>query len=412
MSLFAKLRGEENGVAIPRTVGPADPALTAALVGLVAFGVIMVFSASAVFAHRLFEDGLHYLVRQAIYASVGLTVAFIAAGVDYHRYRILTYPMLLTTIVLLVLVIIGVGRTAGGATRWIEVGPVNIQPAEIAKVTIIFWLAFSLSKKRDRMESFSVGFLPHVIVSGFIMLLCLRQPDFGSAMMIGVLTFTLLYVAGSRLSYLLAAIFLTLPIVVSLVWFSDYRFDRIRGFLDPFGTRHDQGFQVAESLMSFGSGGVTGVGLGDSHQKLFFLPEAHTDFISAIIGEELGFVGIALLILTFVLVTFAGFRAAITAADEYGTYLAIGITTFIGLQAFTNLGVAMGMLPTKGLVLPFISYGGSSLIVNCGAMGVLLNVSRRREHVTRPDDASELVLERTMRNATRGARNPSLGGAA
>ena len=184
MSLFAKLRGEENGVAIPRTVGPADPALTAALVGLVAFGVIMVFSASAVFAHRLFEDGLHYLVRQAIYASVGLTVAFIAAGVDYHRYRILTYPMLLTTIVLLVLVIIGVGRTAGGATRWIEVGPVNIQPAEIAKVTIIFWLAFSLSKKRDRMESFSVGFLPHVIVSGFIMLLCLRQPDFGSAMMI------------------------------------------------------------------------------------------------------------------------------------------------------------------------------------------------------------------------------------
>ncbi len=413
MSLLAKLRGEEAGTPIPRVTGPADPALTAALVGLVAFGVVMVFSASAVFAHRLFDDGLHYLVRQSVYAVIGLAIAFIAAGIDYHRYRILTYPMLLTTILLLVMVIVGVGRTAGGATRWIQVGPVNIQPAEVAKVAIIFWLAYSLSKKRDRIESFSVGFLPHVLVSGFIMLLCLRQPDFGSALMIGVLTFVLLYVAGTRLGYLFAATMFTLPIAAALVWSTRYRLDRILGFLDPFGTRHDQGFQIAESLMSFGSGGVTGLGLGDSHQKLMFLPEAHTDFISAIIGEELGFVGVSLTILTFVLVTVQGLRAASNAADEYGTYLALGITTFIGLQAFTNLGVAMGMLPTKGLVLPFISYGGSSLIVNCAAMGVLLNVSRARETTTPSAESTDVAAtERTSRNAIRVSRNPVTGGAA
>ncbi|MFO0692630.1 MAG: putative lipid II flippase FtsW [Polyangiales bacterium] len=404
------------GDAIPAVAGHADPVLTAVVVALVGFGVVMVYSASAVFADRQFHDGHYFLIRQSIYAVLGIATMFAAAGIDYHRYRPLTYPILGITVLLLFLVGFGMGRTAGGATRWLQIGPVNIQPAEVAKVAIIFWLAYSLSKKRDRLETFSVGFLPHALMAGFLMLLCLKQPDFGSAVMIGLLTFVLMFAAGTRIGYLLGATLGVLPVLFSLVYFSEYRMERIRGFLDPFAHRQDEGFQIFESLVSFGSGGVLGVGLGDSRQKLFFLPEAHTDFISAIVGEELGFLGILALISAFTLVVVQGYRAAFRAADDYGTYLAVGITTFVGLQAFTNLAVAMGMVPTKGLVLPFLSYGGSSLIVNCGAIGVLLNVSRPRVVAEAPQSTDSTgpgaTVAREKRNVARGPRNVALGGAA
>ena len=366
-------------------VGPADALLTGVVVALVAFGVVMVYSASAVYANQHFDDGQHYLVRQGSYALLGLFVMVAAARVDYHRYRALTYPMLAGAVGLLLVVTLGLGHSAGGATRWIQLGPVNIQPAEVAKLALIAWLAYSLSKKREQIRSFSVGFLPHVLVAGLLMILCLKQPDFGSAVMIGLLTFVLLFAAGAKTGYLLAATLLAAPIAYALVTTSAYRMRRVQAFLDPFAHRYDVGYQISESLMSFGSGGVTGVGIGDSRQKLFFLPEAHTDFISAIIGEELGFVGVCILVLGFVILVVRGLKIAFQAADDYGTYLAVGITMFVGLQAFTNLAVAMGMLPTKGLVLPFISYGGSSLLVNCAAVGVLLNVSRPRAG-TVPED--------------------------
>jgi cell division protein FtsW len=196
--------------------------------------------------------------------------------------------------------------------------------------------------------------------------------------MIGMLTFILLFTAGAKIGYTLGACIAALPIIYGLITSSNYRMRRIEGVLDPFAHRQDAGLQLVESLLSFGSGGFSGVGIGDSRQKLFYLPEAHTDFISAIIGEELGFVGVSLLILGFLIVFVRGIRAAIKAPDEYGMYLAVGITMFIGMQAFLNLGVAMGLLPTDGLVLPFISYGGSSLLVNSAAIGVLLNISRPR----------------------------------
>lgn len=363
----------------PRVVGPADPVLTAAVVALVAFGVVMVFSASAVFAAERYDQPLHFLIRQSIFAVAGIGLMLGIARIDYHRYQRLTYPALLGAIGLLLLVILGLGRSAGGAQRWIAVGPVNIQPAELAKLAVILYLAYSLSRKRGRIRSFQIGFLPHALTAGLLMLLCLEQPDFGSAVMIGLLTFVLLFTAGARLGYLLGGVLLAAPMIYLLIATSDYRMRRIQAFLEPFEHRYGIGYQIAESLMSFGAGGVTGVGIGDSRQKLFYLPEAHTDFISAIVGEELGFVGITLLLLTFVLVVVRGLRAGWRAVDDYGTYLAIGITMFIGLQAFTNLAVAMGMLPTKGLVLPFISYGGSSLLVNCAAVGILLNVTRARE---------------------------------
>jgi len=363
----------------PRVVGPADAILTGAIVALVAFGVVMVYSASAVFAHARYDNAQHFLIRQSIFAVAGMVGMVALARFDYHRLRNLTYPMLIGSVGLLMMTVLGLGRRAGGASRWIQLGPINVQPAELVKVAMICWLAYSLSKKSDQIRSFSVGFLPHVLMAGALMILCLKQPDFGSAVMIGMLTFVMLFAAGARLGYILGAGILALPIVYYLVAGSEYRMRRITAFLSPFEHRYSAGYQVAESLMSFGAGGATGVGIGDSRQKLFFLPEAHTDFISAIIGEELGLVGFVCMVLAFLIVVYRGLRAAFMAVDDYGVYLAVGITMFVGMQTFTNLAVAVGLLPTKGLVLPFISYGGSALLVNCLAVGILLNVSRPRE---------------------------------
>ncbi|MCB9622032.1 MAG: putative lipid II flippase FtsW [Sandaracinus sp.] len=412
MGMLRSLFRREEKVAIPKVIGPADPVLTAAIVALVGFGVVMVFSASSMFADERYGSPFHFLVRQGIFAVIGLGLMLAMARFDYHRFRPLTYPILGGAVMLLFVVVLGLGRSAGGAARWIQLGPINVQPAEAAKVAVILWLAYSLSKKSEKMRSFQVGFLPHILMAGFLMLLCLKQPDFGSAVMIGLLTFVLLFAAGARLGYLLGGVLIAAPIVYLLVAMSAYRMRRIQAFLEPFEHRYGIGYQIAESLMSFGAGGATGVGLGDSKQKLLYLPEAHTDFISAIVGEELGFVGMLCLVATFALVVVRGLRAAMRAADEYGTYIAIGITFFVGAQAFTNLSVAMGMLPTKGLVLPFISYGGSALLVNCAAVGILLNVSRARdvEELVEPEESGEPEEKVLRRGATR--RNVRRGDAA
>jgi cell division protein FtsW len=384
----------------PKVIGPADAVLTGTVVALVSFGVVMVYSASAVFAYSRYDNGQQFLIKQAAYALIGLVGMVVMARIDYHRLRTLTYPMFVGALGLLCVTAFGFGKSAGGASRWIEIGPVHIQPAEIAKVAMICWLAYSLSKKSERIRTFSVGFLPHVLVATVVMLLCLKQPDFGSAVMVLLLTLVLLFTAGARLGYMLACGLAALPVIYQLVVGSEYRMRRITAFLSPFQYRYGVGYQIAESLMSFGAGGMTGIGIGDSRQKLFFLPEAHTDFISAIIGEELGFVGFAVMVAAYLLVMYRGLRAAYRAADDYGTYLAVGITMFVGLQAFTNLAVAIGLLPTKGLVLPFISYGGSALLVNCGAIGILLNVSRPRAAV---EHASEQRIGSTRIN-TRAAQ--------
>ena len=388
-----------------KVIGPADAVLYGTVIALIAFGVVMIYSASAVFAEQRYDNGYFFLIRQGVFALIALPLMVAIARVDYHVYRRFTYPLLAAVGGLLAFVALGFGHSAGGAARWIAIGPIHVQPAEMAKVSVIFYLAYSLSKKREKIKSFSVGFLPHVLVAGAFMLLCLKQPDFGSAVMIGALTFILLFTAGAKLGYILGAGLLSAPIVYALVMWVEYRRLRLTAFMDPFGTRQGAGYQVAESLLSFGSGGLSGGGIGDSRQKLFYLPEAHTDFISAIIGEELGFLGILMLVVAFLVVFARGMRAAHRAADEYGTYLAVGITMFLGMQAFVNLGVAMGMLPTKGLVLPFISYGGSSLLVNAAAIGVLLNVSRPRAPDGAPavDVSSRAGRARPVRVALGGA---------
>jgi cell division protein FtsW len=385
---------------------PVDPLLLGVVVALVAFGVVMVFSASSVFAQQRYSDGHYFLVRQGIYAAAAIPIMLFAAHVDYRRLRALTYPALLVSIGLLVFVALGFGHTAGGSARWITVGPVHVQPAEMAKVALILWLAYSLSKKQEAIKTFKVGILPHLLVMGLLALLCLRQPDFGSAAMICALTFVMLFAAGAKVGPIAMLVSGISAIGAFLVWTNPVRMRRVASFLDPFAHRQDEGYQVAESILSFGSGGATGLGIGESRQKLFFLPEAHTDFISAIVGEELGFVGVALLVLAFVVIVVRGVRIAFRAEDDYGTFLAVGVTMFVGIQAFTNLGVAMGMLPTKGLVLPFVSYGGSALLVNAAAMGVLLNVSRA------PEGDGAAKNQRTEPDEARAsARTAAMGGA-
>jgi cell division protein FtsW len=355
---------------------PLDVTLAATLVGLIAFGVVMVYSASAVYANNMFGSGSHFVIRQAVFAAVAFVVLIIFTRIDMTLLRRSTYPVLLIAVLMMIAVALGFGRSAGGAARWLALGPVNVQPAELAKLAMIMWLAHSLAKKAHRVRTFSIGFLPHVLVAGLLMLLCLAQPDFGSAVMIALLTFVVLFAAGAKAGYLLGCVLLAVPVGYAAIASSPYRMRRIMAFLEPFEHRQGAGYQITESLMSFGSGGWTGVGLGDGRQKLLFLPEAHTDFISAIVGEELGFIGVAFLCSAFAWLVFRGLRAAWRAQDEYAGYLAAGMTLFIGLQAFTNLAVAMGLLPTKGLALPFVSYGGSSLLVNAAAAGIILNTSR------------------------------------
>jgi cell division protein FtsW len=337
----------------------------------------MVYSASAVEATVRYHDAQFFLKRQGVYAAVAIVVMWLTSRLDYRKLRLLSYPILAAIALMLVLVIVGFGHRAGHAFRWIAIGPVHVQPAETAKLGIVLWLAYSLSKKAATIKSFSVGFLPHLIVVGLLAVLCLKQPDFGSAVVLVFLTFTLLFVAGARLWYIAALALLMAVSAGVLVQSSDYRLRRYLAWLDMGGNKDGSAYQVFQSVMSFGSGGTFGLGLGRGLQSLY-LPEAHNDFIAAIIGEELGFVGILVVCGAYLAIVWRGVKVALEACDDYGSFLAFGIATLFGIQAITNLAVAMAILPTKGLTLPLLSFGGSSLLVNACAIGILLNISRPR----------------------------------
>lgn len=357
--------------------GPIDVPLAAVVVALLGFGLMMVFSASAIEATVSYQDPYHFLKRQGAFMLFGLAAMWVASQLDYHRYQPFTYIILGSVSILMLLSVIGFGHSGGGAARWLKLGPIHVQPSEMAKVALVLWLAYSLAKKRERVRTFKVGMLPHLIMAGLLMLLCLKQPDFGGAAVLLFLTFTLLFVAGAQIGYLLLVGLIGVALASWLVRFTAYRWERMLAWLQMAEHRQDLAYQPFQSVMSFGSGETLGVGLGNGLQVLY-LPEAHTDFIAAIIGEELGFVGILGLCAVYVFIVTRGVRIALTAEDEYGSYIAFGLSSFFGVQALINLAVAMAMLPTKGLTLPFVSYGGSSLLVNCAAMGILLNISRPR----------------------------------
>ncbi len=342
---------------------------------LIGLGVVMVFSASAVTATWNFDDPTFFLKRQILFLCLGFAFLYVGLRVDYRWYQRAVYPILGVTILLLVIVAFK-GTTVGGATRWIRMGPLNFQPAEIAKISMVMVLAYSVAKKESRIKSFAVGLVPHFMVVGLVVGLLMLQPDFGTSVIIAMLMFSILFVAGTRVSYILSALVLAGLAAWQLIVHSPYRMKRVMAFLDPWDHQDSIAYQLTESMIAIGSGGLTGQGLGDGLGKLGFVPELQTDFVGTAIAEELGFFGIAVLIALYLVLIWRGIRIAIHARDKFGTYLAFGLTLLFGFQAAVNLGVISGLLPTKGLTLPFVSYGGSSLMCSMFAIGVLLSISR------------------------------------
>jgi len=353
-----------------------DVPLLTALLFLIGIGVVLVYSSSWALAERTYGDEAFFLRRQGLFAILSIGALTLGAVVDPRLYERHAYPILGAAFVLLVVVLIpGVGPTIGIARRWIALGPFNLQAGELAKLALVVYLAMSIKKKAERMTDFSVGVVPHVLVPGALIVLLLCEPDFGTASMLAAVTLAMLYVGGARARYLAAGLFFLVPIGVALIAMSPYRMKRVLAFLDPWAHRQDIGYQVTESLMTFGSGGLTGLGIGDGRQKLFFLPAAHTDFVFAVLGEEAGFIGVLVVILAFGVLLARGTSAAIAHTDRFHALLAAGLTIAIVTQAIFNMSVVLGLVPTKGLTLPFVSYGGSSLLVSAFMGGVLLRVS-------------------------------------
>ena len=353
-----------------------DSILCVTVAILVLIGIVMVFSSSAAYTEQ--NDSFYFLKRQVLWCLLGTGLLLITKNLDYHNLHQYTYPIMIITFLLLIVVMFPeFSKKVGGARRWLAFGGFSFQPSELAKFTLVLFIAKSLVKRADKLRNFAYGYLPNLIVLGFFFIPILFQPDFGTVMVILTVTFTMLFIAGLRKKFLFLSILAIIPIVASAILFAEYRTRRIIAFLNPWEDPSGAGFQAVQSFYAFGRGGFWGAGLGESSQKLYRLPEAHTDFIFSVIGEELGFVGTTAIVLLFLIFIWRGFLTAYQAKDPFGTHLATGLTLLIGLQAFINLGVASGLLPTKGLTLPFISMGGSSMLVTMLSVGVILNISEQ-----------------------------------
>jgi len=356
-----------------------DHTLLMVTVTLALIGLVMVFSASAIVAGNRFHDSGFFLKRQVAWLAFGFLLLHLTSRIDYTLWKKLSVPILGCMVVLLVMVLVpSLGVAAKGARRWLRAGLISIQPAELAKLVAVIYLAAYLTKKEGKIKFFQSGLLPALMVIGVLSGLILLEPDLGTVVVIGFVTVGLCFLAGAKISHLLGLALCAIPVVLVLVLGSGYRRQRLLTFLAPWKDASDTGFQITQSFLAFGSGGPFGVGLGEGKQKLFFLPEAHTDFVLALIGEELGLAGTATVILLFAVFVWRGFQIAARARVPFGRYLGMGITLLIGMQALVNAAVVTGLLPTKGLTLPFVSYGGSSLVVSLLGVGVLLNISRDR----------------------------------
>lgn len=355
-----------------------DPILLISVLLLLGIGLVAVYSASSILAEARFGDHYFYLKRQAVFCLFGILLMIAAKNINYLVYRKLVYVFLGLSLLLLVLLLIpGLGFKVGGAQRWFRFGFVSLQPSEAAKLSLAIFMAYSMSKNVDQMSTFLNGLLPHLLVGSIFVALILLQPDLGTAVILGMWMLILLFVGGIHLGQLFLLMGLTTPIVFYLISQSAYRLNRWWAFLNPWEDPQGFGFQIIHSFLAFGSGGLFGVGLGKSKQKLFYLPEPHTDFVAAIIAEEAGFIGISVLIILFALIVIRGIKIALKAPELFGTYLALAISCMLAVQVIVNMGVVMALLPTKGLTLPFVSYGGSSLVISLLGMGILMNISRK-----------------------------------
>jgi cell division protein FtsW len=353
-----------------------DYVLLLVTLSLVGLGLVMVLSASSMLAQERFDDPYHFFRPQLVYAILGLTIMFITKHIRYQWLCRSSYLFLLITIAALILVLIpGIGYRAGGASRWLRFAGLSFQPSELAKLTLVIYLAYSLAAKREKIKQFSYGLVPHLVVLGILVMLVVAEPDLGSAVILTLIALIMFFVAGVRVSYLISLGLMVLPVVYLLIVRSPYRLKRITAYLSPWDDPLGSGYHIIHSFFAFASGGLTGMGPGAGRQKLFYLPECHTDFIFSVVGEELGFIGVTLVAILFLILVWRGVSVALNAYEIEGTYLALGLTLVIGLQAFMNMAVVVGLLPTKGLILPFFSYGGSSMVVNFACLGVILNVA-------------------------------------
>jgi cell division protein FtsW len=377
----------------PRPATPYDVQLLFPVLFLVGIGVVMVYSASSVIAGESYGNSYLFLRKQALFALAGAAILIACRHVPYRWYRPLTYPLLVLAMALLAAVHVpGIGAEAGGATRWLRLGPLTFQPSELARLILILYLAYSIDRKQAQIKVFSIGFAPHMVILAAFAVLIITQPDFGSVVILAIITWIMLYVGGVRIVYLLMTVVMLLPAAYYVLVNAAYRLKRLLSFLDPWQYQNAEGYQVIHSMMAFGTGGLWGTGVGKGYQKLFYLPEPHTDFIFSVIGEELGLVGVTVILTLYGLILWRGVAIARAARDPYGSFLASGLTVGILLQVCVNMAVTLGLLPTKGLTLPFLSYGGTSLLVNMAAIGILMNIGaagrrsignrRRRAHAS------------------------------
>jgi len=342
------------------------------------FGLVMVMSASSVVALDEFGSPWHYVVRQAIWALIGTLALVAIAYTDYHLWRRVATPLLVGSLVLLGLVLVpGIGVEANGATRWLGFGSITLQPSELVKLTVLVWVADLLARRASLMRNTRATLRPVLVVLAVISVLVMAQPNLGTTIVVAAIALTLCFVAGAPLRALLGWATVAMTAATTLALMADYRRGRMVGFLDPWADPLDTSYQNIQSLVGLASGGLAGTGLGASRAKWGFLPFAHTDFVFAIIGEELGLVGATVTVGLFVLLTIVGIRIALHAPDRFGLLVAVGVTSWFGVQAFVNIGAVIGILPITGMPLPFVSAGGSSLLFGMMGAGLLLSVARQ-----------------------------------
>ena len=354
----------------------SDQTLFLATLLLVGVSIVMVYSASAVVAMERFQQPYLFLTKQTLLAALGLALLWCVMGVDYRIYREPVFLWTCLGVALLCLIAVLFSAPVNNARRWFSIGGLGIQPSELAKLAAIFFIAALLERRMHRINELGYALLPIGLVVGLLVGLILLEPDFGTSMSLALIAGVMVFAAGLNYRYIFGAALALLPMVAFLAMGADYRRRRILTFLNPWEDPLGDGFQIIQSLIAVGTGGIWGRGLMHGVQKLFYLPEPHTDFIFAVISEELGLIGATLVLLCFCVITWRGIRVALRAPDTFGAFLALGLTTMVAAQAFVNISVVLGLAPTKGIPLPFVSSGGSSLLVNLVGMGVLLNVSQ------------------------------------
>ena len=346
---------------------------------LVCIGIVMIYSTSAIYALENQGDSAYYLKRHLLYVFIGLCCTFLVMRADYHYLRKIAKPLLLISFFLLVLLLVpGISRQVGGARRWFRFGAISFQPSELAKFAMILYTADFLSRKKSVITAFLQGFLPVVLVMVAVCLLIIVQPDLGTVLAIVSICFLMFFVAGVKITYILSFLLGSLPLLYILIFSVPYRRRRILAFLDPWSDPQGTGFQIIQSLVAVGSGGLTGLGLGHGRQKLLYLPAAYTDFIFSIIGEELGFIGTASVVLLVIFFLLQATKISLKAKDSFGQLLSFGLLSCLIIEVIINIGVAISIFPTKGLPFPFISYGGTSLVFNMIYVGLILNIGRAK----------------------------------